>query len=219
MSYSTLVAPIHFACIKLDADSIKDAIKGGDCTTTDDELTVTFKLGDRDSGTAKLSDDVYVYRIGGNVGSKRAQMPYGFGTADVGGGQDDYDDPPLSTVTPEMTDTVDVLTPAVDFADHPLIKRTEEVGGSMRSKVGRGCRDAMWKSRLPGDRRTKMDVSSCSSTPSNKRITPSLRSLRPTDSNATVQPPVLSTDTDTDSYIDLRHWEDCRGGPCHLPRR
>ena len=77
------------------------AIKERDCTTTADELSVTFKLVDLASGTA-VSSDLYVYRIGGNVGSMRAQMPYGFGEAGTDAvGEDDYNDPPLSTVTPD----------------------------------------------------------------------------------------------------------------------
>ena len=182
-----------------DADAINDAVKGGDCTTTDDELTVTFKLGDRDSGDA-ASGDLYVYRIGGNVGSMRAEMPYGFGAVEVNEqgadrGHNDYDDPPLSTVTRDDTATNDVD----EFADHPLIKRTEEVGGSMMSKVGRtaGRNVEVAVTRRQADQNGRVFLFVYAVEQKDYPF-----STTPTENNLTATA-CADTDTDTDSYIDL----------------
>ena len=102
------------------------AIMGLDCTTADDEVAVTFKLADVATETDAKSEDVYIYRVGGNVGSKRAQMPYGFNGS---GGHEAYSGLPLSTIIDDDTSMSE---------DNPVYKRAEEVGGTMRSKVGRG---------------------------------------------------------------------------------
>ena len=167
------------------------AVKGEDCITTEDELTVTFRIAEGETADADAdTGDIYVYRIGGNVGSMRAQMPYGFSN---GGGNAMYDDVPLSTVIREEQD------PDVEFADRPMINRTDEVGGSMMSKVGRtagrNVEVEVTRRQADANGRVFLFVYTGEQEDVPFATAPTEDQLRPGS--------CMDTDTDGDSYIDL----------------